>query len=166
MLRCIRCSACLNHCPVYQSVGGHAYGWVYPGPMGSVLTPLYTGIDQALDLPQASTLCNQCGTVCPVRIPLPDLLRRLRDRQVEARLRPRGERLAMRLWAWVAARPMLYRLASRVVVRYLGWLADGTDRIRIMGMAPEWTAHRDLPAPEGRTFRELYKHRKTTGDGQ
>ena len=69
MLRCIRCGACMNHCPVYQSIGGHAYGWVYPGPMGSVLTSLYTGLENALDLPLAATLCNQCGVVCPVRIP-------------------------------------------------------------------------------------------------
>lgn len=165
MLRCIRCSACMNHCPVYQSVGGHAYGWVYPGPMGSVLTPLYTGIGNALDLPQASTLCNQCGSVCPVRIPLPDLLRRLREKQVDMGLRPRGERWALRLWAWVAARPVLYRVASAIGVRYLSWLADGTDRIRVMGIAPEWTAERDLPAPEGRTFRELYRHRSRQGSG-
>ena len=71
MLRCIRCGACMNHCPVYFSLGGHAYGWVYPGPMGSVLTPLYTGIENALDLPHASTGCRQCSNVCPGRIPLP-----------------------------------------------------------------------------------------------
>ena len=88
MLRCIRCGACMNHCPVYQTIGGHAYGWVYPGPMGSVLTPLYVGIENALDLPHAATLCNQCGVVCPVKIPLPELLRKLREKQVEKQLRP------------------------------------------------------------------------------
>ena len=87
-LRCIRCGACMNHCPVYQNVGGHAYGWVYPGPIGSILTPMYVGLENALDLPQASTLCNQCGVVCPVKIPLPDLLRKLREKQFERRLRP------------------------------------------------------------------------------
>ncbi len=167
MLRCIRCGACMNHCPVYQSVGGHAYGWVYPGPMGAVLTPLFTGLENARDLPQASTLCNQCGAVCPVRIPLPGLLRRLRERQMDEGLRPRRERRALRLWGWLAARPRLYRLAVRVAARYLDWLADGTDRIRVMGIAPEWTAGRDLPAPEGRTFRDLYaarrKHSKEEG---
>ena len=88
MLRCIRCGACMNHCPVYQNVGGHAYGWVYPGPMGSILTPVYVGIENALDLPQASTFCNQCGVVCPVKIPLPDLMRKLREKQFERDLRP------------------------------------------------------------------------------
>ncbi|MEY2776017.1 MAG: hypothetical protein RLY30_115, partial [Pseudomonadota bacterium] len=70
MLRCIRCGACMNHCPVYQKIGGHAYGWVYPGPMGSVLTPSYTGLENTLDLPQAATLCGECHVVCPVKIPL------------------------------------------------------------------------------------------------
>ena len=159
MLRCIRCGACMNHCPVYQAVGGHAYGWVYPGPMGSVLTPLFSGLENALDLPQAATLCNQCGVVCPVKIPLPDLLRRLREKQVERRLRPAAERLTLRLWAWVARRPALYALATRIGVRYLKWLAGGEKRIRVLGLAPEWTRGRDFPAPEGRTFRELYRQR-------
>ena len=159
MLRCIRCGACMNHCPVYQAVGGHAYGWVYPGPMGSVLTPLFTGLENAVDLPHAATLCNQCGVVCPVKIPLPELLRKLREKQVDLGLRPINERLALRAWSWVAQRPRLYALASRLGVRYLKWLAhDGkrNDRIRILGVAPEWTLGRDFPAPEGKTFRELY----------
>ncbi len=156
MLRCIRCGACMNHCPVYQTIGGHAYGWVYPGPMGSVLTPLFAGIRNAIDLPQAATLCNQCGVVCPVKIPLPELLRRLREKQVDLGLRPVGERLALRLWAWTAVHPRLYALAARLGVRYVKWLAGGADRIRVLGLAPEWTLGRDFPAPEGRTFQELY----------
>ncbi|MBC9072268.1 iron-sulfur cluster-binding protein [Thauera sp. CAU 1555] len=160
MLRCIRCGACMNHCPVYQTVGGHAYGWVYPGPMGSVLTPLYTGIANALDLPHAATLCGQCSVVCPVKIPLPELLRGLREKQVDMDLRPRSERLALRAWGWVARHPKLYALATRIGVRYLNWLADGTDRIRVLGVAQEWTKGRDFPAPEGRTFRELYAERR------
>jgi L-lactate dehydrogenase complex protein LldF len=160
MLRCIRCGACMNHCPVYFSLGGHAYGWVYPGPMGSVLTPLYTGIENALDLPHATTGCNQCGSVCPVRIPLPKLMHQLRTEQVERGLRPRSERLAFKAWAWVAGRPALYRWLTRRAARYLNWLADGDGRIRILGLAPGWTAGRDLPVGSGRTFHELYKARK------
>ena len=160
MLRCIRCGACMNHCPVYFSLGGHAYGWVYPGPMGSVLTPLYTGIENALDLPHASTGCNQCGSVCPVRIPLPKLMHRLREEQVERGLRPWSERLALKAWAWVAARPALYGWVMRRAVRYLNWLAGDDGRIRIFGLAPGWTAGRDLPVASGRTFNELYKARK------
>ena len=160
MLRCIRCGACMNHCPVYFSLGGHAYGWVYPGPMGSVLTPLYTGIENALDLPHASTGCNQCGVVCPVRIPLPKLMHGLRETQVERGLRPWRERLALRAWAWIARRPALYRWLTRRAVRYLRWLADDSGRIRVFGMAPGWTDGRDLAAGSGKTFHELYAARK------
>ncbi|MBI2306646.1 MAG: iron-sulfur cluster-binding protein [Rhodocyclales bacterium] len=160
MLRCIRCGACMNHCPVYQTVGGHAYGWVYPGPMGAVLTSLYTGIENALDLPHASTLCNQCGVVCPVKIPLPELLRKLRERQTERGLRPWSERLALSVWSRLAQRPALYALATKLGVRYLNWLASGRDRIAVLGVAPGWTAGRDFPAPQGRTFKELYSSRQ------
>ena len=156
MLRCIRCGACMNHCPVYQTIGGHAYGWVYPGPMGSVLTPLYQGLENALDLRHAATLCNQCGVVCPVKIPLPELLRKLREKQVERGLRPLSERIALRAWAWVARRPALYALGTKIGVRYLKWLASGKDRIKVLGVAPAWTQGRDFPAPQGETFRELY----------
>ena len=165
MLRCIRCGACMNHCPVYQTIGGHAYGWVYPGPMGSVLTPLYAGIENALDLPHAATLCNQCGVVCPVRIPLPDLLRKLREKQTEAGLRPLGERVALRLWAWVARHPVLYGLGARFGVRYLKWLAGDAGTIRLLPTAPEWTRGRDFPAPQGRTFREMYAARRRAAGG-
>ncbi|MBL8430288.1 MAG: lactate utilization protein [Dechloromonas sp.] len=162
MLRCIRCGACMNHCPVYFSLGGHAYGWVYPGPMGSVLTPLYTGIENAIDLPHASTGCNQCGAVCPVDIPLPTLMHRLREEQNERGLRPWPERLALKVWGWVAGKPALYRWLARRTARYLNWLADGSGRIRIFGLAPGWTAGRDLPVSSGLTFHELYSARKKT----
>jgi L-lactate dehydrogenase complex protein LldF len=159
MLRCIRCGACMNHCPVYQSIGGHAYGWVYPGPMGSVLTPLYTGLARAGELPQAATLCNQCGVVCPVGIPLPKLLRKLRRQALTEGYRPWSERLALRLWRFVAERPALYARAVKWGVRYLRWLAGGEDRIRVLGLAPEWTLGRDFPAPQQASFRELLKQR-------
>src|SRR3954468_6814660 len=122
MLRCIRCGACMNHCPVYQSVGGHAYGWVYPGPMGSVLTPTFVGVENALELPHASTFCNQCGVVCPVKIPLPDLMRKLREKQFERGLRPRGERAGLAIWAWAARRPRVYALLSGMGARVLAWM--------------------------------------------
>ena len=160
MLRCIRCGACMNHCPVYQTIGGHAYGWVYPGPMGSILTPLFVGMDKAVDLPHAATLCNQCGVVCPVRIPLPDLLRKMREIQTERGMRPAAERFGLRLWSWVAQRPKLYALLTQIAARYLRWLASGQPSIPVLGIAPEWTRQRDFPAPQGKTFRELYASRK------
>jgi L-lactate dehydrogenase complex protein LldF len=160
MLRCIRCGACMNHCPVYQNVGGHSYGWVYPGPMGSVLTPLYTGLENAPDLPNAATMCNQCGVVCPVKIPLPDLLRRLRERQFERGLKPRPERWGLAAWLWLAERPGWYALATRLAARALRMLGGRGARIRRLPFGGGWTDGRDLPAPEGRTFRERYVARR------
>ncbi|MGE5385075.1 MAG: LutB/LldF family L-lactate oxidation iron-sulfur protein [Betaproteobacteria bacterium] len=162
MLRCIRCGACMNHCPVFSTVGGHAYGWVYPGPMGSVLTPLYTGLKNARDLPHASTGCNQCGVVCPVGIPLPDLMHRLRRQGVEQGLRPWSERLGFKAWAWVARRPALYRGVTGLARRYLKWLANGEDRIQVLGLAPGWTEGRDLAVPAPKGFLALYQARKKT----
>jgi L-lactate dehydrogenase complex protein LldF len=159
MLRCIRCGACMNHCPVFQAVGGHAYGWVYPGPMGSVLTPVYNGIENALDLPQAATLCGACHVACPVKIPLPDLLRKLRERQMDAGLRPWHERAGFRLWAFAAKRPRLYALGTALAVRALKLMAGAKGRISRLPLGAGWTFGRDMPAPQGRTFRELYARR-------
>ncbi len=127
MLRCIRCAACINHCPVYAAIGGHAYGWVYPGPMGAVLTPSLIGIEEASALPNASTLCGRCESVCPVKIPLPKLLRHWREREFEARLNPPAWRAGLALWAWLAQRPVLYRLVAESASRVLGW-AGGAPR--------------------------------------
>ena len=160
MLRCIRCGACMNHCPVYQKIGGHAYGWVYPGPMGSVLTPSFTGIDKALDLPQASTLCGECHVVCPVKIPLPDLLRKLREKQYAARMRPGIEYLGFAVWAYFAKRPRLYRQATKMAVRLLKWINGNSNVIRRLPFLNGWTDTRDMPKPTGKTFIELYKNRK------
>jgi L-lactate dehydrogenase complex protein LldF len=157
MLRCIRCGACMNHCPVYQKIGGHAYGWVYPGPMGSVLTPSYVGLDKALDLPHAATLCGQCQVVCPVKIPLPDLLRKLRERQFERGLRPWYEKAALAGWGWVARNPSVYRLGARMAARVLRWMGGERRMIRSLPMASGWTDQRDFPAPSGKTFMELYR---------
>jgi len=160
MLRCIRCGACMNHCPVYQGIGGHAYGWVYPGPMGAVLTPAFVGLEDTLDLPHASTLCGECAEVCPVKIPLPDLLRHLRQRQVERHLRPWSERAALRAWAWLARHPALYALGARIVARALHLCAGRKGRLRHLLGVSGWTGERDLPAPTGRTFRDLYRARR------
>ena len=161
MLRCIRCGACMNHCPVYQSVGGHAYGWVYPGPMGAVLTPMLTGLENAIDLPQASTFCGACAEVCPVKIPLPDLLRKLRERQMRRGLRPWYEMLGLRAWSWLAQRPRLYAMASAFGVRYLRTIRNSDAMIGSIPFAGGWTRSRFMPAPRsGRTFRALYARRR------
>ena len=159
MLRCIRCGACMNHCPVYQKIGGHAYGWVYPGPMGSVLTPAYVGVEQTLDLPQASTLCGECHVACPVKIPLPDLLRKLREKQFERGLRPSYEYVEFAIWAFVTKRPVLYRMATKVAARVLKLLGGQHRMIHTLPMAAGWTDNRDMPAPSGKTFLELYQEK-------
>jgi L-lactate dehydrogenase complex protein LldF len=159
MLRCIRCGACMNHCPVYQKIGGHSYGWVYPGPMGSVLTPSYVGVENAMDLPQASTLCGECHVVCPVKIPLPDLLRKLREKQFKKGLRPVFEYVAFGVWAFVAKRPKLYRIATQIASKVMRTMGNEKGLIGTLPMAGGWTAHRDMPVPAGKTFRELNKHR-------
>ena len=161
MLRCIRCGACMNHCPVYQSIGGHAYGWVYPGPMGAVLTPSLVGLAEAIDLPNASTFCGACAAVCPVKIPLPDLMRSLRVRQLQQRLRPWGERAALRLWAWCAQHPRVYALLAAGGARLLRMLGGRQGLIHRLPFAGGWTGGRDFPAPAGRTFRELYRARQS-----
>ena len=156
MLRCIRCGACMNHCPVYQNVGGHAYGWVYPGPMGSVLTPTYVGIENAGDLPNAATFCGECQVVCPVKIPLPDLMRKWRERQFDMKLRPFSERFAISVWGFFVQRPSLYSLATRIAARFAAMLGGKEKLIHSLPGIDGWTDGRDMPAPEGKTFRELY----------
>ena len=160
-LRCIRCGACMNHCPVYQNIGGHSYGWVYPGPIGAVLTPNFVGLKNALDLPQAATLCNACGVVCPVKIPLPDLMRHLREKQIEQNLRPFGERLSIKIWRYVALRPGLYALATKLATRFGKLLGGSEGVIHRLPRLDGWTKGRDMPAPTGKTFRELYAQKKS-----
>ena len=152
MLRCIRCGACMNHCPVYHAVGGHAYGWVYPGPMGAVLTPSLIGVDKAGHLPNASTFCGRCEAVCPVRIPLPKMMRHWREREFERHLTPAAFRSGLRLWAFFAKRPALYRFATRIGMAGLGLLGKRRGRFTSLPFAGGWTNYRDLPAPQGPTF--------------
>jgi L-lactate dehydrogenase complex protein LldF len=152
MLRCIRCGACMNHCPVYLAAGGHAYGWVYVGPMGSVLTPQFAGIEETHTLPNASTFCGRCEAVCPVRIPLPKLMRHWREVQFEKGLTPPTARYGLRAWGFVATRPALYRAVTRAAAAVLGLLGRGTGRFRHLPLAGGWTQSRDLPAPSGTTF--------------
>ncbi|MGA9014325.1 MAG: LutB/LldF family L-lactate oxidation iron-sulfur protein [Acetobacteraceae bacterium] len=163
MLRCIRCAACMNHCPVYGAVGGHAYGWVYPGPMGSVLTPSLIGVNEAGHLPNASTFCGKCESVCPVKIPLPKLMRHWREREFERHLTPHAVRTNLALWAFFARRPSLYRLATRAAAWTLGLFGRKHGRFRKLPLASGWTEGRDLPAPEGDTFFARYAREQRAG---
>jgi L-lactate dehydrogenase complex protein LldF len=160
MLRCIRCAACMNHCPVYGAVGGHAYGWVYPGPMGAVLTPSLIGVEKSGQLPNASTFCGKCESVCPVKIPLPNMMRHWREREFERHLTPPTVRTNLRLWAWAARHPGVYRLGTRVAAAVLGRLGRRRGRFASLPLAGGWTAGRDLPAPEGETFFARYNRQQ------
>jgi L-lactate dehydrogenase complex protein LldF len=162
MLRCIRCGACMNHCPVYHAVGGHAYGWVYPGPMGAVLTPSLIGVDRAGHLPNASTFCGRCESVCPVRIPLPRMMRAWREREFEQHLSPATVRSGLAVWGFFARRPRLYGMATAVAMSVLGIVGrlrgrSRGGRFRWLPLAGGWTRHRDFPAPEGSTFQARWR---------
>ena len=156
MLRCIRCGACMNHCVVYRQIGGHAYGGAYPGPMGSVLTPVFDGLAKSRDLPHACTLNGKCAEVCPVQIPLPSLLRGWRDRSWREGLEPSVARAGVAGWAFVARRPSLYRLAAAISVKWMRLFRKG-GWIKSMPFAGGWTAYRDFPAPARTTFIQAYK---------
>ena len=162
MLRCIRCGACMNHCPVYAAVGGHAYGAVYPGPMGSVLTPALSSLEAAKDLPNACTLNGRCQEVCPVNIPLPRMLRSLRARQHDARMLPVATRMGLALWGRLARWPWAYRIGAEAGVLAMRVLARKCGRIAAMPFAGGWTQSRDLPAPGRGTFMRQYR-RKAQG---
>ncbi len=159
-LRCIRCGACMNHCPVYNAIGGHAYGWVYPGPIGAVLTPALLGLPVSAHLPNASTFCGACEEVCPVKIPLTGLMRRWREAEASAGAQSAGLRLSLATWAFVAKRPRLYHALARLAAYALRLAAGSAGRLRSFPLARGWTRHRDLPAPEGRTLQQLWAESK------
>ncbi len=159
VLRCIRCGACMNHCPVYGAVGGHAYGWVYPGPIGSVLTPALIGVRDGASLPNASTFCGRCEQVCPMKIPLPKLMRHWREAAFQQGDMTRSQRLGLATWAFLAKRPRLYQAIMRLAVTSLGAFGRRKGRFRRLPLAGGWTRHRDMPAPQGRTFQQLWAER-------
>ncbi|MCG3122478.1 MAG: Lactate utilization protein B [Phycisphaerales bacterium] len=173
LLRCIRCGACLNACPVYRKIGGHSYGSVYSGPIGAVITPLLKGVANYPDLPHASSLCGACYQACPVKIDLPSQLIGLRQRMVRTRVTGWRERLAFRAWAWSLRQTWSYRWMAKVqrwALRRMarhdglsggdstpmtssGWIQKGP------GPIAGWTSQRDFPAPAATSFREWWEGR-------
>jgi L-lactate dehydrogenase complex protein LldF len=160
ILGCIRCGACLNACPVYRTVGGHAYGDIYPGPVGAIVTPGIRGLSAYHELPHASSLCGACREVCPVRLDIPRMLLALRSRPAVTAQQPRSIALAMKTFAALASHPGLYRQAARAARWGLrrraaaGWISS------MPGIAAGWTKSRDFKAPAERTFQDRWRARR------
>jgi len=162
-LNCLRCGACLNVCPVYRQIGGHAYGYTYPGPIGILLTAMLNGSESVKDLAHASSLCGACADACPVRIDIPRMLIELRKEVSEGRIAPWSERLVFRAAAWLLRRPALYRLAARLGRLAQAPLARGGRIRRVPLFFGEWTRTRDLPAIAPRTFQERWAELEREG---
>ena len=167
-LNCIRCGACMNHCPVYTRVGGHTYGEVYPGPIGKIITPHMVGLHKVPDHPSASSLCGACGEVCPVKIPIPELLQRLRQENVKSPEEEpgvkdggakysRSERLIWRLWQQLNSRPGIYRLFL--------WGATRFRKLTPKKTGP-WTDNHTAPVPARRSLHDLAKDHLARQGGQ
>jgi len=161
MLRCIRCGACLNACPVFTTVGGQSYGSVYSGPMGAVWTPALASVSSAAKLPNASSFCGKCEEVCPVRIPLPSMMRHWREKEFESHLTPSGQRWGLGVWTWLGKRPSLYRAATNLAGVGLRLIARSQQGRRVATWLPfigrGWTQSRDLAVPREQTFLSQYK---------
>jgi L-lactate dehydrogenase complex protein LldF len=163
ILYCIRCGACLNACPVYQQIGGHAYGSVYPGPVGAVLTPALWGQGQWSDLPHASSLCGACREVCPVRIDIPKLLLRLRAAGDDEGRTPGWVAQGMKVFRFAAVRPWAFRLAGRVSAIATSLVADRGWIRRLPGPLAGWTSSRDFRPMAKESFEDRWKTRHTKG---
>ncbi len=169
-LFCIRCGACLNHCPVYRKIGGHNYPWVYSGPLGAVISPLFQGVLRDPWLPFASSLCGACADVCPVKIELPKLLLEHRREITTAKAAQgtgRLEKLAFKAWAWLMRHPRLFELAGTagsVISPEGGWLKRLPGLMNV-GPAKAWTGQRDMPAVAARSFRQLWRERTSRQPG-
>jgi L-lactate dehydrogenase complex protein LldF len=155
-LNCLRCGACLNVCPVYRQIGGHAYGYTYPGPIGILLTAMLNGSAAVKDLAHASSLCGACADACPVRIDIPKMLIELRREVDEQGIAPWPERVVFRVFAWLLQRPGLYRLGARLGRLLQRPFVRGGRIRRLPGFFGEWTRTRDLPAIASRTFQERW----------
>ncbi|HTL43468.1 MAG TPA: LutB/LldF family L-lactate oxidation iron-sulfur protein [Vicinamibacterales bacterium] len=159
ILGCIRCGACLNVCPVYRNIGGHAYGDTYPGPVGAVVTPGLRGIGNWAALPDASSLCGACRDICPVRLDIPRMLIAMRQEAVSCTPQPAWLRFGMRAFAWTAARPPMYRIVARLGGAVLRQRARNGWIHRAPGPLGAWTTCRDLRAPARRSFERQWRSR-------
>lgn len=160
ILRCIRCAACVNTCPVYQQIGGHAYGWVYTGPIGAILDPVLLGLENAYHLPYASSLCGACTEVCPVKIPIDDILVEHRRRAVSEAMTGPVEAMAMASFATVMVNHNLYEAATRLAAVMPS--SNGRTTRLPLPVITDWQSSRDLPAIKGPRFRDIWRQRLAT----
>ena len=158
VLRCIRCSACINHCPIYGAIGGHAYGATYMGPIGAALNPGTMGVETAAHHANASTFCGRCAEVCPVMIPLPKIMRHWRAVEYARGLAPRSITAGLGVWAFAAKRPALYRFGASVMAWFLRLTGRG-GTVHALPLMKGWFAVRDFPVPQGKTFQAQWKAR-------
>lgn len=157
ILACIRCGACLNVCPIFQTVGGHAYGTVYSGPVGSIVTPGLHGMEPWWELPYASTMCGACEEVCPIRIQIPSMLLQLRERAASEGRLPGWLNIGMSRYARTTTDPRKWRRATKWASRLSAPLASGGWLRRIPGPGRGWTKYRDLPRPASESFSEWWR---------
>ena len=148
-LYCIRCGACLNHCPVYRKIGGHSFPWVYSGPIGAIITPQFHGMASEPGLPFASSLCGACAEVCPVKIDIPKILLELRAESEH----PPVEAAVFRAFAYAATRPKLWRRLTGLGRKF---------PVPLVGPVKQWLSQRELPQVAPKSFRELWKERRKT----
>jgi len=164
-LYCIRCGACLNHCPVYRKIGGHSFPWVYSGPIGAIITPQFMGTRHEPGLPFASSLCGACAEVCPVKIDIPQVLLDLREDVVKARTEDASnqlEKFAFKMFAYAMTRPKLYRFAGKMAAKFAPrepWVRHAPG-LEMLPPVKGWLSQRDLPTPAAKSFRDLWKERK------
>ena len=156
VLRCIRCSACINHCPVYGAIGGHAYGATYMGPLGAALNPGMIGVAETGHHANASTFCGRCAEVCPVMIPLPKIMRYWRAVEHAQGLAPKSLTFGLSLWAFAAKHPLLYRFGASLLARLLKFMSR-SGAVHSLPLMKDWFAVRDFPAPAGKTFHEQWQ---------
>jgi len=164
ILHCIRCGACLNICPVYRHIGGHAYGSVYSGPIGAVLSPVISGFDDWSELPYASSLCGACTDACPVRIPLHEMLVDLRHDQIEQKLSPVTERMAFKMFGKMTATPKYYTTGLKAGKTMLNLFSSREGIEGGVGKLKNWTNERTFPSPAPQSFRSWWKSRKKNND--
>jgi len=165
-LYCIRCGACLNHCPVYRKIGGHSFPWVYSGPIGAIITPQFLGVQHEPALPFASSLCGACAEVCPVKIDIPKILLELRADVQKSNMREGNgklERIAFRICAWLMRHPRLYEFAGMAAASFApsaggGWLKEVPAAMNLPPVRA-WLSQRDLPPPPAKSFRQLWRER-------